>query len=167
MTPKILLNGSDSVNYLIHGQDLNLNFSFPKAWFVLIRFNSVPKTAKYRQGSFWWFQRWHYFRRNGEFQSKVNIFHPRLTLFVFGWGIKKIKIQLNVEKINLKQRIPYINLPSLSNEMPLIPSIQIAGFQKIYHLELKEFGLIKNMLEIESIQLPWKELEQRIIEKNQ
>jgi len=165
MTPKIELNGSASVNYLIHGQDLNLSFNFPDAWFVCIRYNPVPATEKFRKGSFWWFQQLHWFKRTGTFQSKVNVFYPQLSVFVFVWGLKKITIPLKVDTVRLKNELPVIQLPKIEREFPRVPKIQIAGYQKIAYPTLKQFVPIKNTSSIPSIHLPWMELEQRLIAK--
>ena len=158
------LNGSDSVNYLIHGQDLTLEFDFPEAFFVLIKYNPVPATEKFRKGSFWWFQRMHWFKQKGLFQSKVNVFHPQLTLFIFSWGIKKISVPLKVEHIHLKNKLPAIQLPILKKELPRIPRVQMAGYQKVEYPRFKEFAPLKKILVIPLIQLPLKQLEQRLIE---
>ena len=164
MSSMLKVNGSDSVNYLIHGQDLTLEFEFPEAFFVLIKYNPVPATEKFRKGSFWWFQRLHWFKRKGLFQSKVNVFHPQLTLFIFGWGIKKISVPLKVEHVHLKNKLPAIQLPMLKKELPRIPLVQMAGYQKVEYPRFKEFTQLKNIQVIPSIQLPWNQLEQRLIE---
>lgn len=158
------LNGSDSVNYLIHGQDLTLEFDFPEAFFVLIKYNPVPATEKFRKGSFWWFQRLHWFKRKGLFQSKVNVYYSQLTLFIFGWGIKKISVPLKVEHVHLKNKLPSIQLPLLKKELPRIPRVQMAGYQKVEYPRFKEFAPLKKILVIPLIQLPLKQLEQRLIE---
>ena len=164
MSSMLKLNGSDSVNYLIHGQDLTLEFDFPEAFFVLIKYNPVPDSTKFRKGSFWWFQRLHWFKRKGLFQSKVNVFHPQLTLFIFGWGIKKISVPLKVEHVHLKNKLPAIQLPMLKKELPRIPRVRIAGYHKVEYPRFKEFAPLKNTQVVPSIQLPWNQLEQRLIE---
>ena len=164
MSSMLKLNGSDSVNYLIHGQDLTLEFDFPEAFFVLIKYNPVPATEKFLKGSFWWFQRLHLFKRKGLFQSKVNVFHPQLTLFIFSWGIKKISVPLKVEHVHLKNKLPAIQLPMLKKELPRIPRVQMAGYHKVEYPRFKELTQLKNIQVIPSIQLPWNQLEQRLIE---
>lgn len=162
----IKLNESDSVNYLIYGQKLMLEFDFPGAFLVLINYNPIPNSKKFRKGSLWWFQRMHWFKRKGLFHSKVNVFYPQLTLFVFGLGMKRIRIQLIVEQIHLKNNLPVIQLSTIKKELPQIPRVQMAGFQKVEYPRFKEFAPLKKIQVIPAIQLPWNQLEQQLIEKN-
>jgi hypothetical protein len=162
MTQKIRLNGSESVNYLIHGQDLSLKFSFDRTFFVVINYNPIPKDDKFRVGSFWWFQRLHWFKSNGEFQSKVNFYKPQLTIYLIGWRIRKFKIPLKIERVLLKKDLPILKTPNYSSKFPK------AGFS--FSNRLKRFQTPKLILEsnvnrIENsnpISLPWQELEKRI-----
>ena len=113
MPNKILLNDSDSVNYLIHGQDLCLNFSFPKSFFVVVKYNSVPNTPKFRKGSFWWFQRINLFKKTGQFNSKINVFNPILSIYTIGWGIRNVNIPIiiNQKEIILANNKLNVHLP--------------------------------------------------------
>lgn len=162
MTESILLNDSDSVNYLIHGQDLSLKFYFEKAFLVLIRYNPVPKTDKFRVGSFWWFQRLHWFKSKGEFYSKVNFYQPFLSIYIFGWGIRKIIIPLKIDKVVLKNYRPILKTPNYSLKLPK------AGFSvsnRLKRFQTPKLILESNVNRIENsnpISLPWQELEKRI-----
>ncbi len=165
MSSMIKLNESDSVNYLIHGQDLTLDFQFSSAFFVCIHYNPVPHTSKFRKGSFWWFQRLHWFRRNGVFQSKVNVYYPQLTMYVIKWGVKKISIPLMVDRVHIKKNLPTVHLPALNKKLPSMPTLRVAGFKSINRLSIKEFVHSKTFAPMPSTQLPWNELEQRLIAK--
>lgn len=166
MSSMIKLNESDSVNYLIHGQDLTLDFNFATAFFVCIHYNPVPATSKFRKGSFWWFQRLHWFSRKGVFQSKVNVFYPQLTLYVIGWGIKKISIPLQVDRVHVVKNVPTVHLPDFTYRLPSMPVLRMAEFNSIHPLFLTKFSQSKTIKPMPSIQLPWTELEQRLIDKN-
>jgi hypothetical protein len=46
---KLLLIGSPSVNYFIHGKELTLEFDFPKAWLVVLSYNQIPVSDKIKK----------------------------------------------------------------------------------------------------------------------
>ena len=162
MTERILLNDSDSVNYLIHGQDLSLKFCFEKAFFILIRYNPVPKTDKFRVGSIWWFQRLHWFKSKGEFQSKVNVYQPFLSIYIFAWGIRKINIPLKIEKVVLKHDHPILKTP---NDSLKLPKAIFSVTNRLKGFRTPKLILESNIIRFENsnpINLPWLELEKRI-----
>ena len=86
---KLLLNGSPSVNYFIHGQELTLEFDFPKAWFVVVSYNQIPVADKFKTKSFWfWKRNTFFFRKKGIFKSYINHFSPKLEIRSFeSWSI--------------------------------------------------------------------------------
>ena len=163
MPNKILLNDSDSVNYLIHGQDLCLNFSFPKSFFVVVKYNSVPNTPKFRKGSFWWFQRINLFKKTGQFNSKINVFNPILSIYTIGWGIRKIRIPLKIDKVNIQVSLPKVIDFKNTNQLGKVKlkSIGIKNVNIPIFINQKEIILANNKL---NVHLPFNELDQQIIE---
>jgi hypothetical protein len=163
MPNKILLNDSESVNYLIHGQDLCLNFSFPKSFFVIVTYNCVPKTTKFKKGSFWWFQRINLFKKTGQFNSKINVFNPILAIYTIGWGIRKIRIPLKIDKVNIQVSLP--NVIDFKNTTQLGKvKLKSIGFKNVnipIFINQKEIILANNKLQVH---LPFNELDQKIIE---
>ncbi len=165
MTSKIELNGSASVNYLIHGQDLSLTFNFPNAWFVCIHYNPVPTSAKFRKGSFWWFQRLHWFKRTGVFESKVNFFYPHLSLYIVGWGIKKINIPMSINNVHVKNDLPSFHLPKILKKTPHMTTVPLTSCQTISIPNFRKFERLQLFKKHNEIILPLMELEQRLIAK--
>jgi hypothetical protein len=163
MPNKILLNNIESVNYLIHGQDLCLNFSFPKSFFVVIKYNSVPNTPKFRKGSFWWFQRINLFKNTGQFNSNINVFNPILTIYTIGWRIRKVRIPLKIDKVNVYKNIPKVidfkNVTQLRKVK--LKSFELKKANIPIFIEENELILSNNML---NVHLPFNELDQKIIE---
>ena len=101
---KITINGSDSVNYYIHGQDLNLKFSFPNALFVSIYYNEIPVSYKFKTRPFWFWQRIRFFKNTGEYNVHFNVHHPyiRITKW-FLWSLpERINIPIKVNQVKVK-----------------------------------------------------------------
>jgi len=113
--PKLLLNGSNSVNYNLHGQDLVLNFEFPQARFVSIYYNEIPVTDKFKTRPFWFSKRRSWHGNTGEFKAHVNVYHPFVRITIWSkWMIpKRIMIPLKVNHVILQATLPswQLNLP--------------------------------------------------------
>ena len=113
--PKLLLNGSNSVNYNLHGQDLVLNFEFPEALFVSIYYNEIPVTDKFKSSPYWFWKRRSWHRNTGEFKAHVNVYHPfvRITLWSKWFIPKRIMIPLKVNHVQIQATLPswQLNLP--------------------------------------------------------
>ena len=121
---KLLLNRSPSVNYFIHGQELTLEFDFPKAWLVVVSYNQIPVSDKFKTGSFWFWQRnTFFFRKIGTFKSYINHFSPKLEIRSFeSWSIipKKIVLLLKNNRVLLTNPIPQIkHFPYRSIQAPI------------------------------------------------
>ena len=112
---KLLLNGSNSVNYTIHGQDLVLRFEFPEARFISIYYNEIPVTDKFKSRPFWFWKRRSWYRNTGEFKAHVNVYHPiiRITLWSKWLLPKRIMIPLKVNHVKVQASLPswQLNLP--------------------------------------------------------
>lgn len=110
--PKLLLNGSPSVNYFIHGQELTLEFDFPKALFVVVSYNQIPVADKFKTKPLWfWKRNTFFFRKKGTFKSYINHFSPKLEIRSFeSWSIipKKIVLPLKNNRVLLTNPIPRI-----------------------------------------------------------
>ncbi|MEY4486293.1 MAG: hypothetical protein RL440_824 [Bacteroidota bacterium] len=121
---KLLLNGSPSVNYFIHGQELTLEFDFPKAWLVVVSYNQIPVSDKFKTGSFWFWQRnTFFFSKKNIFKSYINHFSPKLEIRLFeSWSIipKKIVLPLKNNRVLLTNPIPRIKqIPYPSIQAPI------------------------------------------------
>ena len=121
---KLLLNGSPSVNYFIHGQELTLEFDFPKAWLVVVSYNQIPVSDKFKTGSFWFWQRsTFFFSKKNIFKSYINHFSPKLEIRLFeSWSIvpKKIVLPLKNNRVFLTNPIPRIkHIPYPSIQAPI------------------------------------------------
>lgn len=105
---KLLLNGSNSVNYTVHGQDLVLNFEFPEARFVSIYYNEIPVTDKFKNRPFWIWNRRSWYKNSGEFKAHVNVYHPfvRITLWSKWFMPKRVMIPLKVNHVKLQASLP-------------------------------------------------------------
>lgn len=112
---KLLLNGSNSVNHTIHGQDLVLRFEFPEARFISIYYNEIPVTDKFKSRPFWFWKRRSWHRNTGEFKAHVNVYHPiiRITLWSKWLLPKRIMIPLKVNHVKVQASLPnwQLNLP--------------------------------------------------------
>jgi hypothetical protein len=106
--PKLLLNGSNSVNYNLHGQELVLNFEFSEALFVSIYYNEIPVRDKFKSSPFWFWKRRSWHRNTGEFKAHVNVYHPfvRITLWSKWFWPKRIMIPLKVNRLRLQVTLP-------------------------------------------------------------
>lgn len=122
---RLLFNGSQSLNYLIHGQELHLTFHFPGAWFVTIYYNHVPNGPifKKRPGLFW--QRYHWFRKQGLFKSQINGFYPVLRITSWSPFPKRIEIPLTVNYVNVSNALPRVIL----NSYTPIPKVNLASIR--------------------------------------
>ena len=103
---QVLLNGSSTVNYTIHGQDLHLEFHFPNAWFVTVYYNEVPAGDTFRKRPLFFAQRYHWFRRHGIFTSRMNGFYPTLRITVWSPWPKRIKVPLSIHHVELSNALP-------------------------------------------------------------
>jgi hypothetical protein len=164
MSQKIILNGSDSVNYLIHGQDLNLSFSFSRTWFVLIKYNAVPNTSKFRKKSFWFWQSLFFFKKEGVFNSKVSVFYPSLKIIVFGLKPQIINLPLKVQQVKLRKQLPIVKFDATIFPIKRQPKINIASCKMITIPKPKDIGGPAKINAASSISLPWNELDKRIYE---
>lgn len=110
MTSSIEINGSDSLNYLLHGQDLLLEFHFPRAWFVSVYYNQVPNGQLFRKSPAFFWQRYFLFRNKGAFSSKINGFYPTLRITCWSPFPRRIVIPLKINKLKLSNPLPKSNL---------------------------------------------------------
>jgi hypothetical protein len=121
---KLLLNESSSVNYLIHGQELTLEFDFPKSWLVVVSYNQIPVADKFKTKPFWfWKRNTFFFRKKGTFKSYINHFSPKLEIRSFkSWSIspKKIVLPLKNNRVLLTNPIPRIkHIPYRGIQAPI------------------------------------------------
>lgn len=103
---KVLLNGSSTVNYTIHGQDLHLEFHFPSAWFVTVYYNEVPSGDTFRKRPLFFAHRYHWFKRHGIFTSRMNGFYPALRITVWSPWPKRINVPLSIHHVELSNALP-------------------------------------------------------------
>ena len=96
------------MNYTIHGQDLVLNFEFPRARYVSIYYNEIPVTDKFKTRSFWFWQRRRWFGNSGVFNAHINVYYPYIRLTLWSkWMIpKRIMIPLNVNHVQIQATLP-------------------------------------------------------------
>lgn len=122
---KVLLNGSQSVNYLIHGQELLLEFNFPRAWFVTIYYNQVPNGPLFKKRPPLFWQRFHWFGKQGMFKSQINGFYPVLRITRWSPFPKRVEIPLKVNHVNLSNVLPKVNLNSYTST----PKVNLASIR--------------------------------------
>ena len=120
---KLLLNGSPSVNYFIHGQELTLEFDFPKAWLVVVRYNQIPVSDKFRTKAFWFWKRYHLLKGNkGTYKSYVNHFFPTLSIHIYeSWSLLPKRYVLPLKN----------NRVLLQNPLPTIKEMSLRGLQNV------------------------------------
>jgi len=123
MTSKIKLNGSDSVNYLIHGQELYLEFHFPSAWFVSLYYNHVPNGQVFRKRPTLFWQRYRWFSKKGAFKSTINGFYPVLRITHWSPFPKRMEIPLTVNHVYLSNPLPSFTL----NTYHPIPKVSLSS----------------------------------------
>jgi hypothetical protein len=128
---KLLLNGSNSVNYTIHGQDLVLNFEFPQARFVSINYNEIPVTDKFKTRPYWFWKRRCWFGNSGEFNAHVNVYHPYICFTVWSkWMMpKRIMIPLKVNHVQIQATLPSWQL-TLPNQV-LVGTLSVKKIQTL------------------------------------
>lgn len=118
---KLLLNGSNSVNYIVHGQELSLSFSFPEAKFVSIYYNQIPVSDKFKARPFWYWQRRKWFGNTGEFKAHYNVYHPFVRITIWSkWMLpKRIMIPLRVNHVKVNSILPTWDLQTPQSLEPL------------------------------------------------
>ena len=121
----MLLNGSQSVNYLIHGQELLLEFDFPTAWFVSIHYNHVPNGSLFKKRPALFWKRYHWFRNQGVFKSQINGFYPVLRITRWSPFPKRLEIPLMVNQVNVSTVLPTVIL----NSYTPIPKVNLASIR--------------------------------------
>ncbi len=121
----MLLNGSQSVNYLIHGQELLLEFDFPNAWFVSIHYNHVPNGPLFKKRPVFFWQRYHWFRNQGLFKSQINRFYPVLRITRWSPFPKRLEIPLTVNQVSVFNVFPTVIL----NSYTPIPKVNLASIR--------------------------------------
>ena len=120
---KLLLNGSPSVNYFIHGQELTLEFDFPKAWLVVVIYNQIPVSDKFRTKAIGFWKRYHLLKGNkGIYKTYVNHFCPTLSIHIYeSWSLLPKRYVLPLKN----------NRVLLQNPLPTIKEISLRGIQNV------------------------------------
>ena len=120
---KLLLNGSSSVNYFIHGQELTLEYEFPNARFVVIKHNQIPVSDKFRTKAFWFWKRYHLLKGNkGIYKTYVNHFCPTLSIHIYeSWSLLPKRYVLPLKN----------NRVLLQNPLPTIKEMSLRGLQNV------------------------------------
>ncbi len=131
MSNKVLLNESHSVNYLIHGQNLDLSFSFKDAFFVIIYYNQVPSIAKFKKGTFWFFKRLFFYKNEGVFKSAVNIYRPEIKIYTIGWKFRNLTIPLKIDKVTIDQKQPKIIVHTPKVQQIQMNKVVINSYKRI------------------------------------
>jgi hypothetical protein len=153
MANKLLLNGSNSVNYFIHGQVLSVEFEFTSAWFVSIYYNEVPISDRFRARPFWFWKRRFWYLKKGEFNAHMNVKHPYLRITTWSPFPKRVWINLKVNKIIVNQTMPILKLnkikpigiPQLNlytKSISLVSSMHLNPSYKIFSPSIKSKGLL-------------------------
>jgi hypothetical protein len=141
---KLLLNDSKSVNSFYHGQDLHLTYDFPKAWFVIINYNAVPAGQLFRTRAFWFWKRYHWCRKKGDFHSQINGHYPTIRITVFSPFPKKIIIPLKVNYLKTAVELPKLSLDSICFTLNL-KSIRLFQPKRIYNPSIKHVSMKPNL----------------------
>jgi hypothetical protein len=162
MSVSLKINGSTTVNYLVHSLDLELEYDLAPSWFVSVHYSPISynKTGKIRS----WWRAWRILPSRGKVTLVVNGNQKALRIYRWRPFPQKIQIPLKADQLKLKKTV----IPdSLSGELvyPISPR-RLSLMPELNTPVLKPILSKPNFYKPElNICLHWGELDQRINRK--
>lgn len=103
MNASFNLNNSE-VAYLIQGQQFKLTINASDCLFLLVKYDNGASK----------FKKFYFKKRNCSFESVANVYNPKITVYGFGWGIKKLlETSLKINFINTRPLFVKAQTPEL------------------------------------------------------
>jgi hypothetical protein len=104
---RLELNGSTSVMFFLHGQELRLDWEIPGAWAVSIHHNEVPVGDKFRFRSVWPWKRISHFRGGtGSYRGHANWKYPYLRLCIWSPWPKVHTLKFYINRVRVRHTLP-------------------------------------------------------------
>ena len=101
------LNGSTSVMFFLHGQELCLDWEIPGAWAVSIEHNGVPVGDTFRFRSVWPWKRFAHFRgETGRFRGHANWKYPYLRLCIWNPWPQVYTLKFHINRVRVRHTLP-------------------------------------------------------------
>lgn len=161
MTSPITINGSNSVNYLVHGMDLLVEVNYPSAWLISLKYKVPSAKAVSKRDHSQKTRRYWIFRR-GIVHSVVNKHATELHLVVWTPLPKRISIPLKVDVVNISKVNNELCLPRPRIVSPVHPNTCMTPHlrQPSEHMRI---GKVTAIVPFFECQVPWGELDQKLI----
>jgi hypothetical protein len=116
MSISLKINGSTTVNYLIHSLDLELEYELAPAWFVSLHYRPIgsSETNAYLR----WWKKWRLLPSKGAVKLVVNGNQHFLTLIRWNPFPQKLVVPVRSERMKIKPaERPRLLFSSASNYM--------------------------------------------------
>ena len=159
MSVSLKINGSNTVNYLVHSLDLELEYALAPAWWVSLHYDPISLNHTGRLLSWW--QSWRLLPSRGTVKLVVNGNQDCLTILRWRPFPQKIVVPIKPDYFKLKEiRIPEsfnenVNYPKMPERFAMLSDFNLPACIPVSN----DFKLKNTVL---SVRLPWEELEHRI-----
>jgi hypothetical protein len=156
MKAKFLLNG-EKVGYLTHGQVFEMGYEIKGALFVFVFFLKRKENPG-RYSIFKNIPMLHLMKSIGTYTGLSNIFSPNITFLAFGFGVKRFKLNLKINYLEVEtpKAVLTYRKPSFTIDLnhKIRPNLEMlkprALNTKYKKLDIKTKALKINQIEIQN-----------------